>query len=294
MDWKKIGKALLFPHAAFLLVLTPLSALLSVWSALTFGARSPSAAVSYGFAAYMLTVWCFRIPDLIRFCRICKIRNSYARRWLDDPALRIKVSLYGVLLWNVLYALLHFALGLWHRSFWYGSLGTYYVFLGWMRFFLVRHMRRHLPGERPEAEWRKYRACGIWFLMMNLALASMVFFMVYWDRTFHHHPVTAITVAAFTFASFVLAVVNAVKYRKYNNPVYSASNAIGLASAAVSMLTLESTLLTAFGDGTMDLTARRILLGCSGGAICVFIIVMALFMIVRSSRKIKQIRLSEE
>ena len=67
-----------------------------------------------------------------------------------------------------------------------------------------------------------------------------------------------------------------------------------LAAACVSMLTLESTMLTAFGDGTMDLTARRILLGATGGVISAFIIVMAVYMILQSNKKIKQLKTREE
>ena len=143
-------------------------------------------------------------------------------------------------------------------------------------------------------ELHKYRACGIVFLVMNLALSLMIFFMVYWNRTFHHHEITTIAMAAYTFTSLTLAIINTVKYRKYNSPVYSASKAISLASAVVSVLTLESTMLTTFNDGTMDLLTRRILLGASGGAISVFIIAMAIYMIVNGTKKIKLLRAVEE
>ena len=143
-------------------------------------------------------------------------------------------------------------------------------------------------------ELKKYRTCGWLFLLMNLSLALMVFFMVYWNRTFNHHEITTIAMAAYTFTAFTMAVINMVKYRKYNSPVYSASKAISLASACVSMLTLESTMLTTFGDETMTLTSRRVLLGFTGGAICIFIIVMAVYMIIQSNKKIKQLRSAEE
>ena len=83
-----------------------------------------------------------------------------------------------------------------------------------------------------------------------------------------------------------MAIINMVKYRKYNSPVYSASKAISLAAASVSMLTLESTMLTTFGDGTDALT-RKIFLGATGGVISVFIIIMAIYMIVQSTKKLK-------
>ncbi len=143
-------------------------------------------------------------------------------------------------------------------------------------------------------EFIKYRACGIVFLVMNLALALIIFFMVYWNRTFNHHEITTIVLAVYTFTSLTLAIINTVKYRKYNSPVYSASKAISLASACVSMLTLESTMLTTFDDGTMSLTGRRVLLGLSGGVVSVFIISMAIYMIIQANKKIKLLRIEEE
>jgi len=136
----------------------------------------------------------------------------------------------------------------------------------------------------------RYRACGWIFLFMNLALALIVFFMVYWNRTFNHHEITTIAMAAYTFGSFALAVVNIVKYRKFNSPIYSASKAISLAAASVSILTLESTMLTTFGDGTMDAFTRKMMLGASGGAIIVFIVIMAIYMIVNSTKKLKLLK----
>lgn len=140
----------------------------------------------------------------------------------------------------------------------------------------------------------KYRACGIVFLIMNLALALIIFFMVYWNRTFKHHEITTIILAAYTFTSLTFAIINTLKYRKYNSPVYSATKAISLASACVSVLTMESTMLTTFGNETMSLTGRRVLLGLSGGVISVFIVTMAIYMIVQANKKINILKIREE
>ena len=294
MDWKKLGKALLFPHIAIMIILIPIATIFLVYSMVFLGTESVIAIVSYVLAAYTLTIWCLKIPYLIKFFKRFKAENKYARIWQDDTRLRVNVSLYGTLIYNTAYALLQLGMGFWHHSFWFYSLAGYYISLAVMRFFLVRHTSKHKPGEKMLDELKKYRACGIIFLVMNLALALMIFFMVYWNRTFNHHEITTIALAAYTFTSLTLAIINTVKYRKYNSPVYSASKAISLASACVSTLTLESTMLTTFGDETMSLTGRRILLGISGGVLSVFIIVMAIYMIVQGNKKIKLLRIEEE
>ena len=287
MDPKKIGKALLFPHIAIMILLVPIATVLLVGSMVFIGTESPIAYISYVLAAYTLTVWCFKIPRIIKYFKTFKDENKYARRWQDDVRLRVNVSLYGSLAWNALYGLFQLWLGFYHHTFWFYSLGAYYICLGVMRFFLARHTTRYAPGERMRDELTKYRACGIVFLLMNLALALIVFFMVYWNRTFEHHMITAIALAAYTFTSMTVAIINFVKYRRYNSPVFSAAKAISLAAALVSMLTLESTMLTTFSDGTMMAVEQKWMLGATGGAISVLIIATAVYMIVVGTKKLK-------
>lgn len=280
MNWKKIGKALLFPPMALMIILIPIATVFLVYSMVFLGTESVVAVLSYVLSAYTLTVWCFRIPHLIRNYQVFKAENRYVKLWQSDAGLRVNISLYGTLIFNTAYALLQLGMGFWHHSFWFFSLAGYYLCLAVMRFFLLRHTGKYKPGENMAKELGKYRACGIALLVMNLTLALMIFFMVYWNRTFHHHEITTIALAAYTFTSLTFAIINTVKYRKYHSPVYSASKAISLAASCVSVLTLESTMLTTFGNKTMSLTGRRILLGTSGGVISALVIAMAVYMIV--------------
>ncbi len=288
MDWKRIGKALLFPPIAIEIALVPLSAVLLVGSMRFVEVDTPIACISYVLSAYTLMLWCFKIPYLIRWFKTFKEENRYAKRWREDARLRVNVSLYGSFFFNLVYALFQLWLGFYHRTFWFYSLGAYYLCLAFVRFFLLLHTKKFAPGERMEEELQKYRACGWVLLVLNLALSLIVFFMVYWNRTFTHHMITAIAMAAYTFASFMVAIVNVVKYRKYHSPVFSASKAISFAAALVSMLTLESTMLTTFTDGTVTAAGQKWLLGTTGAAVSAIIITMAVYMIARSTEKIKK------
>lgn len=293
MRWKKIGNILLFPHIAVLILLIPITAALLIFSLVFLGTEAIVTYLAYLASAYTLMVWCFRIPKLIQFFKVFRNENKYVLRWQNDANLRITVSLCSGLIWNAAYGVLQLGLGIYHATFWFYSLAGYYMLLAGMRFFLLRHIRKYRPGEQMRKELIRYRNCGIAFLVMNPTLSLMIFFMVYWNRTFHHHEITTIALAAYTFASFAMAIINVIRYRKYNSPVYSASKAISLAAACVSMITLESTMLTTFNDGTITLLGRKILLGISGGFISVFIIGMAVLMIVQSNKKLKLLKYSK-
>ena len=289
MDWKKLGTAILFPPTAIMLILIPIATVFLIYALVFMGHDSIPAILSYVLSFYTLMVWCIQLPRLIPMFRKFREENKYARRFLEDRELRMKVSLYGALYFNTAYALLQLGLGFWHHTFWYYTLAGYYICLAVMRFFLARYTGSHKPGENQKEELLRYRNCGIVLLLMNLTLSVMVFFMIYWGRTFHHHKITTIALAAYAFTAFTFAVINLIKYRKLKSPVYSAAKVVSLASACVSMLTLEAAMLTAFGDETMHPLTRKLFLGLTGFAVCAFIILMALGMIYNGNDRLRRI-----
>lgn len=290
MKFKNFIRALVFPHTAILAVFTPISIAMMIYSAAFLESSSVVAVASYALAAYTLTIWCFRIPNVIVSIKRFKEQNRYARRWFDDHRLRVNVSLYGSLAWNTAYAAFQLWLGFYHHSFWFYSLAIYYISLAVMRFILAGYTTKHGAGYNMSSELARYRNCGWVLLIMNLALAVIIFFMVHFDRSFDHHEITTIAIATYTFISFSTAIVNIFRYRRYNSPVYSASKAVSLASASVSLLTVESTMLHTFNDGKMTAFGRKILLSISGVVVITFVALMAVYMIVKGTKGYRSLK----
>ena len=149
-----------------------------------------------------------------------------------------------------------------------------------------------MVGKNIEKELVRYRFCGIILMLMNVALAGIVLFMTRFNRGFVHNPITTIAMAAYTFTSFTVAIVNIVRYRRFKSPVLSASKVISLASASVSMMTLTSAMLNAFGEEESPLFAQ-IMTSAVGTAVCTFVLVMAFYMVITSTKKIKKLRREE-
>lgn len=288
MPRKNIGKTLLFPHIAVLLILPPCAIGAMLWAMRTLSETHPLTIAFYVLSFYALLLWCVRIPNARRFFRSFRERNPYLKRWCSDVRLRTNVLLCAGVVCNGAYAALQFALGIAHKSAWFYSLAAYYACLAAMRLSLVRHTLRHKPGEKMHRELLRYRACGWVFLLMNLALSGMIFYMVRENRATRHHEITTIALAAYGFAALTAAIVNVIRYRKYHSPAISAAKAISLTSACVSMLSLENTMLQTFAGGEMPAQTRRLFLTLSGGAISVFVVMTAIYMIVQSNQKIKQ------
>lgn len=290
MTVKKIIRALLFPPIVIPILLIPVSATLLFYAMTYTEQDSVFAIISYVLSAYTLTVWCIKIPDIIRFCKTFKSENKYARLWFGDARIRVNISLAASFLWNTGYAALQLGLGIYHGSAWFYSLAVYYFSLALMRFFLVRHSTKNQPGEKLRQELVRYRACGYIFIVITVALSAMTAYLIYSGGTTEHHEITTIAMAAYTFFTFTMAVINIIRYRKYESPVFSAAKAISLTAASVSMLNLESTMLITFGDGNETELMRSRFIGISGAAIFVFVIAMAIYMIVQSTKKLKALR----
>lgn len=286
MDWKKIGKNLLFPHPAAVCLIFPAALIMMLVCLLRQGSDAPLTIAAYVMAFYGLVLVCVRIPDIIRWVQRFRRENKYYLLYKNDVQLRINISLYGAFGFNAVYAVFQLCLGLWHHSAWFYAMAGYYLLLAVMRLTLVRHTRHHAAGEDTPLEWRKYRFCGALLMVMNLALAIFTLYFVFRIRVFPHHEITTIAMAAYSFTALTVAIVNAVRYRKYGSPAYSAAKAISLVSATVSMLTLENAMLTTFGQESSEVF-RQIILGASGVAVILAVQGIALYMLVNAHRKLK-------
>lgn len=289
--FKKIIKRLLFPHIAVLVILSPLSLSLLIYSFVYLGTEAIGSYVAYFLSAYTLTLLCARAPGITRFFKTLKRENKYLVRYFSDVQLRINLSLYGALIFNTAYAVFQMGLGFYHRSVWFYALAVYYVLLAVMRFFLLRYTRAHTPGENKRTEWERYRLCGVLMVLINLALAVIVFYIIWQNRTFVHHEITTIAMAAYTFTSLTLAIVNAVRYRRYDSPAFTAAKIISLAVALVSLLTLETTMLTAFGEEGQE-SFRQLMTGLTGIGVVLAVLAMAAYMIVRSTKELERLQVN--
>ena len=82
---------------------------------------------------------------------------------------------------------------------------------------------------------------------------------------------------------------NVVKYRKQNSPVLSASKMIQLASALVSMLALETAMVSSFGSAD-DPLARLTMTAATGAGVCLIVLGMALYMILHPTRQLRKLK----
>ena len=214
-----------------------------------------------------------------------RIGNPYLRRLRDDAPFRTRLTLYGVLAVNLAYAAWNAVLGVYWHSPWFGTLAAYYILLSAMRLPLARYVRAHGFGRDPAAEYRRYRLCGVMLAVLGLPLVGVIVLALHYEMRLEYPGTMIYAAAAYTFCITVLAIVNEVKYRRSDSPALWALGHVSLATALVSMLSLEVAMIERFGEGDQE-GFRLTMIAVSGGALCLCVTVLGIHMAALATRRL--------
>ena len=293
-DWKKVGKKLLFPRIWVILFLTIVSAIALVTVFINGWEMSLVAYISYVVSFYTLTVMCIFcwkvLPGYYKAIKLKMHENKYIDRYLTDAVFKTNVGLYRSLAINMIYVVVNAVSGYIYRTYWFVIFAGYYAIIAVMRFLLVRYVAKHPIGENRLGELKRARLCACILMTVNLALSGAVLMMVFFNRGFQYQGVLIYVIALYTFFVTTTAIIDMVKYRKYKSPVMSITKVIKMASALFSLLFLETAMFAQFGAETSDET-KRILIMTTGAGISVAVVSMAIYMIVQTSKEIKQYKI---
>ena len=291
MDWKKIGRMILFPPVWLLALQTIAAAAALVWIFLNGMAEQWYAYGIYVLSFYTLVTDCaFLVLVLPKHCRRIKqavYDNPLGNRYLTDKVFRARVSLYLSLGINLLYVGLQGVQWYLFRSWWFVVLAAYYVILSLMRFLLVRYVHKNEPGTHVLAEWKTGRVCAAILLLVNLSLSAAVLMILYQNRGFDYGGILIYVMALYTFYSTIHAVVDIIKYRKLGSPIMSTAKIVSLSAALVSMLNLETAMFSQFG-GDMPAEYQRIFIILTGAGVSIIVVTLSVWLIVRATKEIRR------
>ncbi len=295
MEWKRLIN-LLYPPIWAIALLVPICAAALVLIFINGYEEYPVAYAAYVLSFYTLCVIVMRcikvIPKRYRTARQKVYDNPIGGRLMTDMPFRTHVSLYGSLVINLLYVALNIVSGILYHSAWFYVLAFYYTILALMRFLLVRFVNRIGIGRNRFKELRRSRSCGYILLTINLALSGAVLMILYQNKGYKYNGILIYVMALYTFWITVVAIKNLFKYKKLGSPVMSMAKIISMAAALVSMLSLETAMLTEFGS---ELTAEQkwIFIALTGAGVSVIVVTMSVYSIVKNSREIKHIMENE-
>ena len=290
MDWKRLGKKLLFPPVWLMVLLTAFSAAALVAVFVKGWDAHPVAYAVYVLAFYTLcvvSIFCALV--LPKQCRQIKqkiLANPLGNRYMTDEVFRTKVSLNLSLGINLLYAAINVLMWYLYQSWWFVVLAVYHGILSVMRFLLVRYVRLNEIGANRYGELKRSLACSYIMLLLNFFLSGAVLMVVYQNRGFEYHGILIYVMAMFTFYNAIFAIIDMVKYRRFESPVLSTAKGISMAAALVSMLNLETAMFAEFG-AEMAKEDQRLMIMFTGGGIAITVITIAVSMILRCTKELK-------
>lgn len=293
---RMLKKVFLMPLLPALFIMIPSFALV-FWVLIKKDVPPAVAYLSYLLSSYALILTVIEITEVVRWMRKGIKNHPLAKKvysiplveqYFSEMSFRIKLSLYPSFVINLFYAGIKLFSGILYHSVWFGTLAVYYFLLAVMRFSLLRHIRK--KGKKHQSfvsELKICRLCGMILLALNWALTGIIVLVVRENSGFEYPGMLIYIMALYTFYAVITAAVNVVKYRKHESPALSVIKVINLTTALVSLLSLETAMLTQFG-AARDAAFRQMMSAATGAGVNVIVLAMAVYIIGRTTNQIKK------
>ena len=210
-------------------------------------------------------------------------KNDRVVHYLDDPIYRTKLNLYAATTLNLIYAIIKLLSGILYRSDWLAAFGLYFLVLTGLRLSLASYFRGKSLGTDLMAEYRRIRLTGILLILMNLVLIVIVIRMIAHNESNEYAGVLIYAMAAYAFYAVIFAVMNILRARGHESPVYYAVRVVDLTAAMTAMLSLTAALIARFGENG---PFRRTMLAICGAAVCGIVLWLSISLIYRALKQL--------
>lgn len=189
------------------------------------------------------------------------------------------IRIYGKQFLNFFYGVTKIGSGVYLASIWVGVDGIYNFVQAMIQLYLIR---AHKSAKDRTQQWRCYRRCGYWMLVLHLSMSATVFRMIYTGQHKESTEVLMIATAVFTFYKLISTFLEIAKDRKHSNPVDSAARMLNFSQALYNLFGLQVEMLWVFGNGVGAETA--VVNGLTGGSVCLLVCGTGIYMLRRAKR----------
>lgn len=256
----------------------------------------------YVIAACSLTFTCFYIVSDIKLfkCKVQEIampviaKSHFAERLVTNYRYRTVTFATTGLLMNLAFAVFNSVVGIKSQSAWYITLSVYYILLSIMRYWAVNYERRISKAEQNRKlillELAVYRNCSILFLVMTTALGGMVILTLRSKGGRHYPGYTIYAFALYAFIKVPLAVAGRIRAGKMKSPLLMTIRSIGYADACVAILSLQTAMLSSFGQGDLEDRVVELMNAGTGAFLCLMVLGMGIYGIYWAQKQKKEIR----
>ena len=179
----------------------------------------------------------------------------------------------------LLFALFNGLIGMISDAPWNLYISIYYLLLIIVRMETLIFEKKAYKDNNNEIRKKAYIASFCILMVLNIALIGPIVLMIKNLRPGNIGMILSIAMAAYSFTSITIAIINAKKSIKHDNLLVKQNRIIDLISALVSILILQHTLIVVNGDYTQDLVIMSVF---TSAAIWAFIVFITIFSFVKN------------
>ena len=249
-------------------------------------------AVFFGFAVWAVVIF-FRHNSPKEKFRELAHKRKFTGQLFDDYSFRTVTFTFYSFALNVIFTLAKGVAGWFSSSWWMISLSAYYLILCVAKFMLIKESKAVYKEEnllvRKQKEWLVYRRCGILLLFMTVVMIGILVLIMIEGNTFTYYGTLIFAVALWDFYNLTNAIIYMVRKRKQHSPIIVAIKTIGFTTALVSLLSLQTAMFVSFAQKS-DTEFKGLMNLLVGSAVCVMLLVVGIFMVNKSSKKLNEIK----
>jgi len=203
----------------------------------------------------------------------------------SDTDSRTAVFSAGMFLITLLFAVYNGFLGTRYMSLWHGSICIYYVLLSLIRVYILlseKRIQKHginITQRRRNA----FLVSSIILFVINISMIVPTILMVRFEKPMGMTLIPALVIAVYTTIKVYLAIMQIKKRTESSNPLIRELWTINVVDAALSVISLQNTLIMVTGDSTDR--NLFILSAVTSGIIIIATIVMEIFFLVKEMKR---------
>lgn len=302
IDFQRLWKNVLNPPTwakVLTFIITILSATLSliiVGVGLENSALEIVAYILFGIAAGSLAYSVYLIIPLFPKTKSVIItwleKYEFTHLLFSSFGFRTVIFSIGSFAMSVLFSCFNAYMGIANRSIWYGALAAFYIALAFLRGgILAYHKSKYSKKAQNQNDAynkaKVYRNSGIITLILNVALSAAIAQMIFSDAHFNYVGWTVFAYAAYAFYKITMSIISFIRAHRQEDLTVRAIRNINLVDALVSILALQTALLTMFSEGKVNISLFNTLTGIAVSGLSVGI---GIYMIVSANKKMKELK----
>ena len=190
-------------------------------------------------------------------------------------ALNVVKSPYTSLTFNITYAVVNCIIGFIDASWWFITVGAYYIILAITRYFLLQLKRK--PNSKKGTELFVRRSTGVLLVALSFCIVGVNIMSAIKERGTVFHEIVMITIATYTFTKITVSIIGMAKTRHCASPITKSLRNISLADACVSVYSMQRSMLVSFPS--MESNDVLLLNIFTGTAVWIFVLLLGINLI---------------